>query len=251
MDKAFIKGLRLIEALARSETPRGVTDLATELNLTKSNTHRLLTTLQAEGYVKQIPPHSTYQLTTRIWELGNHVIHRMDLIQMARPAMIRLAEQTGETVHLSFLEDTEVVYVDKIESKHHIRAHTRVGARAPAFAVATGKAMLCHMPDSYLERFTPHFQRYTPTTLTTLEELREDISIARAQGYASVLLGEWREGVAACACAILGRSGELIGAIGMSGPDSRIKRKQLKEFSIHVVDAAHTISVALGYTPRG
>ncbi|WP_334249356.1 helix-turn-helix domain-containing protein [Bradyrhizobium symbiodeficiens] len=55
MDKAFIKGLRLLETLALSEQPRGVTDLASELKLTKSNVHRLLMTLQSQGYVRQIP----------------------------------------------------------------------------------------------------------------------------------------------------------------------------------------------------
>ena len=66
MDKAFRKGLRLIETLSRSEKPRGITDLATELGFTKSNVHRVLATLQAEGYVEQIPANSTYQLTTNL-----------------------------------------------------------------------------------------------------------------------------------------------------------------------------------------
>lgn len=248
MDKAFIKGLRLLETLALSERPRGVTDLANELKFTKSNVHRLLMTLQAQGYVRQIPPHSTYELTTKIWILGNHVIHRMDLFNIARPAMAKLAEITGETVHLSVLEGTEVVYVDKIESAHHIRAHTSVGMRAPAFTMATGKAMLAQMPDEYLEQFQPHFRRYTDTTRTTLQELREDIALARAQGYSAVLHGEWREGIAACACAIVGRSGELVGAIGVSGPDTRIKRKHIKEYSVYVMEAARTIGAALGYS---
>ncbi|MES2029095.1 MAG: IclR family transcriptional regulator [Pseudomonadota bacterium] len=247
MDKAFIKGLRLLETLALSERPRGITDLANELKFTKSNVHRLLMTLQAQGYVRQIPPHSTYELTTKIWILGNHVIHRMDLFNVARPAMAKLAELTGETVHLSVLEGAEVVYVDKIESAHHIRAHTSVGMRAPAFTMATGKAMLAKMPDDYLEQFRPHLRRYTDTTRTTIQELREDIALARAQGYSSVLHGEWREGIAACACAIVGRSGELVGAIGVSGPDTRIKRKQIKEYSVHVMEAARTIGAALGY----
>ncbi|TIM67937.1 MAG: IclR family transcriptional regulator [Mesorhizobium sp.] len=185
MDKAFIKGLRLLEALALSEQPRGVTDLAAELKLTKSNVHRLLTTLQTHGYVRQIPPHSTY------------------------------------------------------------------GARAPAYTVATGKAMLAQLPDSYLERFRPQLKRYTETTRTAMEELRADVELARAQGYAAVLHGEWREGIAACACAILGRNGELVGAIGMSGPDTRIKRKQIKQYSVDVIEAARSISIALGYSPRG
>lgn len=249
MDKAFIKGLRLLETLALSDKPRGVTDLAHELKFTKSNVHRLLATLQSQGFVRQIPPHSTYELTTKIWILGNHVIHRMDLIHIARPAMAKLAKITGETVHLSVLEGAEVVYVDKIESAHHIRAHTSVGMRAPAFTMATGKAMLAQMPDDYLERFRPHFKRYTDSTRTSIEELREDIALARAQGYSSVLHGEWREGIAACACAIVGRHGELIGAIGISGPDTRVKRKQIKEYAVHVMEAARTIGAALGY-PR-
>jgi DNA-binding IclR family transcriptional regulator len=250
MDKAFIKGLRLIEALALSDQPRGITDLATSLSLTKSNVHRLLTTLQSQGYVRQIPPHSTYELTTRVWELGSHSIRRMDVIKIARPAMTRLAEITGETVHLSVLDGMEVVYLDKIESAHHIRAHTSVGARAPAHTVATGKAMLAQMPDAYLERFGEKLHRYTDTTRTSIHELREDIRLAREQGYAIVPEGEWREGIAACACAILDRSGELAGAIGMSGPDSRIKRNQLNDLAHHVAEAARTISLALGYLPR-
>ncbi|MGC9445647.1 IclR family transcriptional regulator [Cereibacter johrii] len=250
MDKAFIKGLRLLECLAVSEKPRGVSDLAAELAMTKSNVHRLLQTLQAQGYVRQVPPNSTYELTTKIWELGSNVIRRMDLISIARPAMQRLAEQTGETVHLSILDDIDVVYVDKIESAHHIRAHTSVGSRAPAFTVATGKAMLAHMPDDYLERFRPHLRRYTDSTRVTIEELHEDIRLARAQGHAVVLQGEWREGIAACACAILGRTGDLVGAIGMSGPDSRIKRKLLKLIAPQVMEAAQSISAALGYLPR-
>jgi DNA-binding IclR family transcriptional regulator len=250
MDKAFIKGLRLLETLALSEQPRGITDLATELKFTKSNVHRLLTTLLSQGYVRQIPQNSTYELTTKIWALGSHVIQRMDLIKVAHPAMAKLAQITGETIHLSVLDDTDVVYVDKIESAHHIRAHTSVGMRAPAFTMATGKAMLAHMPDDYLEKFRPHLRRYTDTTRTTIKDLRKDIEQARAQGFSSVLHGEWREGIAACACAILGRSGELVGAIGMSGPDSRVKRKQIKEYSAHVMDAARTIGTALGYSPR-
>lgn len=248
MDKAFVKGLRLIEALAASEDPRGITDLAAELKLTKSNVHRLLMTLQAHGYVRQVAPQSTYELTTKIWALGSHVIHRMDLIRLARPAMTTLAELTGETVHLSILEDTDVVYVDKIESAHHIRAHTSVGMRAPAFTMATGKAMLAHLPDDYLERFRPQLKRYTDHTRTTMEGLRQDIELARVQGYSAVLHGEWREGIAACACAILGRSGEPLGAIGLSGPDTRVKRKQIKDYSVHVMDAARSIAAALGYS---
>ncbi|HUH76618.1 MAG TPA: IclR family transcriptional regulator [Devosia sp.] len=248
MDKAFVKGLRLIEALAQSETPRGVTDLATELSLTKSNVHRLLTTLQVHGYVRQVPVFSTYELTTKIWELGSQTIRRMGLLKIARPAMLKLAEKTTETVHLSILDDTEVVYVDKIESPHHIRAHTSVGSRAPAWAVATGKAMLAQMPDAYLERFDGQFHKFTETSKASLAELRQDLEVIRRDGYCEVYHGEWREGIAAVACAILDSSNKLVGAIGVSGPDSRLKRRQLQAFAPYVPEAARDISRSLGHS---
>jgi DNA-binding IclR family transcriptional regulator len=246
LDKAFVKGLRLLEALAQSDDARGISELAGELNLTKSNVHRLLATLQAHGYVFQSPRNSRYELSTKIWQLGTRVISRNTLIKVARPAMERLAEITRETVHLSVLEDIFVVYIDKIDGSHHVRAHTRLGSRAPAFTVASGKAMLTHKPDEFLEQFRPHLKRYTQATRMTIEEIRKDVAQASAQGYATVLHGEWREGVAACACAIVGRSGHLAGAIGFTGPDTRIKRKQLKDYSIHVVEAARSIGSELG-----
>ncbi len=248
MDKAFTKGLRLLETLAASEQPRGITDLSAELGLTKSNVHRLLQTLQANGFVRQVPINSSYELTTKIWELGSRVIRRIDLNTVARPAMTKLAEATGETVHLSILVDTDVVYIDKIESSHHIRAYTHVGARAPAFAMATGKAMLAHLPDSYLERFVPRFSTFTDYTRATLAELKADIRLIREHGYALVPHGEWRDGIAACACAILDRNGDVAGAIGISGPDSRLKVQDLEQIAPHVMEAARSISATLGYS---
>lgn len=249
MDKAFIKGLRLIEVLSLSDKPRGVTDLANDLQLTKSNVHRLLVTLQQQGYVRQIPQQSDYELTTKIWELGSHVIGRMDLPRIARPSMEWLAQKTRETIHLSVLDNTDVVYVDKIESEHHIRAHTSVGWRAPAWTVATGKAMLARMPDDYLLRFKDHFRQYTPTSKASLEALRQDIKTIRMQGFAAVYHGEWREGIAAVACAIVDRSNRLVGGIGMSGPDTRVKKAQIKEYSAYVLAAAAEVSRLYGYLP--
>lgn len=247
MDKAFVKGLKLLEALAVSEEPRGVSDLARELGFTKSNVHRLLTTLLLHGYVRQNQNDNSYEITIKLWELGNHAMARLDLLKVARPILSELARSTGESVHLAVLDDTEVVYLDKIESAHHIRAHTRVGARAPAFTMATGKAILAHLPDTYLQRFEPHFQKYTSTTRTSIAELTEDLDFVREHGYAIVPHGDWREGVAACASAILGQKGVVAGAVGVSGPDSRIKLKTLKELALQAREAARKISVSLGY----
>ncbi len=142
VDKTLSKGLRLMEALAAADAALSVSGLSQACGLTKSNTHRLLQTLKLLGYVRQIQRGGAYELTLKLWELGMEVHSRLDLAEVASRPMRELAEATGETVHLSMLEDDHVVYVDKIDSPHPIRAYSRKGGRAPAHCVATGKVLL-------------------------------------------------------------------------------------------------------------
>lgn len=249
MDKAFIKGLRVIEALAQSGGPRGITELATELQMTKSNVHRLVTTLQAQGYVRQLAALGTYEMTPRLWELGCRVMSRFDFTRFARYAMQRLAEQTKETVHLSILEGFEVLYLDKIESAHHVRAYTSVGSRAPAWCVATGKAMLAYMPADYIEPIESKLAPFTSTSITTMDELRRELATVRRLGYA-IYKGEWRDSVYGVAAAVFNGSGEVVGAIGISGPAQRLPLSHMKKISVHVTEAAGAIAQSLGYRPE-
>ena len=245
MDKAFIKGLRLIEALACSESPRGVTELALELQMTKSNVHRLLGTLQAQGYVRQTGALAAYELTPRIWEFGCRVMSRFDLAQFGRPAMQWLAECTKETVHLSILDGLDVVYLDKIESAHSVRAYTRVGGRAPAWCVATGKAMLAFAPPELLEGIEPRLHAYTPHSIIRMDELHEALAGVCRAGHA-VNRGEWRADVFGLAAPVFNVSGQVVGAIGISGPAQRFGAIKLKRFAGCVRDAADMLAQTLG-----
>ncbi|HVK32095.1 MAG TPA: helix-turn-helix domain-containing protein, partial [Burkholderiaceae bacterium] len=70
MDTTFVKGLQVMEALARNPQLCGVSDLARHLGMTKSNVHRLLQTLVACGYVRNMEQSGKYELTLKVWELG-------------------------------------------------------------------------------------------------------------------------------------------------------------------------------------
>lgn len=246
MDKTFIKGLTLIEALAASPERRGVTSLAQELGLTKSNVHRLLITLASRGYVRKVDS-GNYELSSKIWELGILVRSRLSLIKVAQNQMAALAERTGESVHLSILDGLEVVYVDKIESHHPIAAYTHVGGRAPAWCVATGKAMLAfNLADA--SPLKSQLKRYTSETITDLAAMNREFDFIRANGYA-INRGEWREGVVGIASPVLDATEQLVGGIGISGPSTRFRPKQIKLWAEMVVEAAHIVSKALGYRP--
>ena len=246
MDKAFVKALQLLEALALSDEPRGITSLAAQLGLTKSNVHRLLGTLQAHGYVEQIEAKGSYRLTTKLWELGSNVVGRLDVVEVARDAMKALATQTGETVHLSILDRLEVIYLDKIESEQPVRSYTRVGARAPAWCVATGKAILAFQPDETIKSVARGLKPFTPFSIRSVEELQTELARVRARGYA-INQCEWREDVCGVGAPIRDSTGRVVAAIGISGPATRLKKRQLKDFSSDVIAAANRTSLALGF----
>ena len=142
MDKTLLKGLMVLEAVTDVDNPpRTIDALAARVGLTRSNTHRTLQTLIHAGYVIKDDDGGGYRGAVRLFELAARQLAQLDVRKLAAPFMRTLADQTGETVHLSVLDGFDVVYVDKIDSPQPIRAYSMVGGRAPAYAVATGKAL--------------------------------------------------------------------------------------------------------------
>jgi DNA-binding IclR family transcriptional regulator len=248
MDKTFHKGLLLLEALAHSDRPRGVTELARELGWNKSNVHRSLATLVSLGYVRKNPETGGYEMSLRLWELGSRIINRLSLKPAAFPFMQRLAERTRETVHLSILDGLDVVYVDKIDSPEPVRAYSTVGGRAPAYCVATGKAMLAFQPDAVLAglRFS-NLKAHTEWTITKKEAFLEEMERIRQTGY-SVNRGEWRSAVRGLAAPIFGAGNRPVAAIGLSGPRARLNEGRTRQFVPLILAAGEAISREFGYT---
>lgn len=246
MDKTFLKGLTLLETMARSDKSSGVTELAVQLGLHKSNVHRLLQALVHQGFVRRNPDNSRYELTMKLWELGARVFNRLDIRHESLPFMRKLAEDTQETVHLSLLSGTEVLYIEKIDSPQPVRAYTVVGGRAPAQCVATGKAMLAWADQTVIDQVTSRFEPYTSLSITSCADFSREMSRIRKQGYA-VNKGEWREQVMGVAAPIRDMSGDVVAALGISGPAERLTHVDAKAMGQSLIDLAAQISKRLGY----
>ena len=246
MDKTLVKGLQVLEALAHSESSRGVSNLARELGLTRSNAHRTLQTLCAAGYARQDAATGEYECTMKVPKLAASILARVDLKRAAEPFMTSLAGATQETVHLSVLDDRDVFYVHKIDSPQPVRAYSEISGRAPAYCVATGKALLAFQDDDYLQRFAERLPSHTARTIPTRAALRRELEGVREQGFA-VNLGEWRASVCGLAAPVFDAARRPVAAIGISGPVERLKTQRLKGFAPDVLAAARGISEALGY----
>lgn len=247
MDTTLLKGLRALELLASSEAPRGVSELARELDLPKSNVHRTLQTLVAAGYVRA-KAGGLYECTLKLFEIASPVLARIDVRQVADSFMRALADATQETVHLSILDRGEVIYLHKIESPHPVRAYSSIGGRAPAYCVASGKALLAYQDESFFQYLPDPLPAYTPRTITSQDELRRELEQVRIQGFA-INRGEWRDSVCGLAAIIHDALGKPVASIGISGPADRVTPTALRRFSETVVDSARGLSRALGYNP--
>ncbi len=246
MEKVFFKGLALMEAMVVREEPSGITELATELGMTKSNVHRLLQTMVECGYATKDPLTNRYQCTLKLWQLGSVLGNRLDLRNIARPFLQELSNATRESVHLSVRHGRDAVYIDKINCAHPIGTFTQVGGRAPAYAVSTGKALLSALSDEELSRLYSDFERFTDKTIGTLDRLKAEIAAVRRRGFATNR-GEWHEGVGGIAAPIYDASQGIRGAIGVSGPLDRLTPKTMQGFASLVTRAAEAISRAMGY----
>jgi IclR family KDG regulon transcriptional repressor len=246
MDSTVLKAMAVLETLAASDRPCRITDLARELNLAKSNTHRLLKTLETLGYVRQRPDNALYEATLRLWELGVRVLDRLDVRRIARPYLEALADRSSEAAHLSRFDAGEVVYLDKIESIHPVRAYTQIGGRAPAYCTATGKALLAFQPDPTIAMVAAQLTAFTPRTLTDPKALLVHLETIRRQGYA-INQGEWRASVYGLAAPVFDGTGAVVAAVGISGLGERLKIRALRGMAPPVMQAAAAISSELGF----
>ncbi len=248
METTVAKALKVLEELAAIDGAAPMTEIARRCGITKSNAHRLLKTLEQHHFVRQDPQSKAYELTLRLWELGVRVYDRLDLRAIAAPQLIKLAKATNESVHLSVLEADEAVYIDKVDSTHAVRAYIRIGERAPAYCVATGKAMLAYQPPAVVARACRRMRRFTPVTVASRKALAVELDVIRGRGY-SMTFGEWREGAIGIAAPITNRSGEVVAGIGIAGPEHRMRKADSEMLVASVLRAAREISRGLGGLP--
>jgi DNA-binding IclR family transcriptional regulator len=241
VEKTAAKAFALLDQLTQSDGPRGVSELARALGLVKSNVHRLLGTLVALGYARRHGD-GAYEATLKTWEVGVRVLNRIDLKRVARPYLAALAAHTDETVHLTQISGTEIVYIDKIESSHPVREFTRIGDRAPVHCTATGKVMLAFGAGAALSGRLRRFTRYT---IGDSRALAVELQRIRRLGYA-FNFGEYGAHVNGIAAPIADHGGEVVAALAVSGPGERLKPPTLKAFVPMVVHAAMGISGELG-----
>jgi DNA-binding IclR family transcriptional regulator len=245
------RALAILEALIEPSA-RGsglsLTELAAATGLNKATLLRLSEPLVETSLVSR-DGRGRFALGVGALRLGEAYLAGVDLRGAARPVLEELAAETGETAHLVVFDEPYVVYLDKVDSPSAVRMHSRIGGRMPLYCTAAGKAMLAWLPDEVVERVlalpTPG---RTPSTLTSAAAVRKDLQLIRERGW-SLDDVENEPEIRCVGAAVFDRSGAVVAACSLSGPDQRITPARARELGPRIRAAADAIGRRLGAAP--
>lgn len=242
------RSMRILFDLSGRSEPCTLEELASVHDVSKASLLRILRTLELEGVV--LRERDAYQLGPRVLDLSHGYLSNLELDQVARPPMRRLAEATDQTVSLAVLDGLDVVYIGIEKARRELGIQGQIGGRHPANATALGKVMLADLDDEVLSALLDgaELPRLTHRTLADPEALRAHLARVREQGYA--LDDEERGiGIRCVAAPIRDAEGDVVAGISVAGAIFHMTDETVTEYRERVLEAAGRISERLGHDP--
>lgn len=214
------KALALLTAFTAEKRSMGVSELARAAGLPKSTAFRLLAILVAWGLLERSD--TRYSLGPRVSELAGLITdsRRHRIRDVAMPYMQDLYEITHETVHLAVPDGSDILYIEKIYGHNQVKSPSRVGGRLNAGCSALGKAMMAFSKDDTIRQILRQLRPLTPYTIVAPAALAGELKTIRETGVAFDR-EEAALGLTCVASPVIGRSGEVIAAVSVSGPMGR------------------------------
>lgn len=245
---SVIRSFDVLELFSREEDEIGISEMSRRLGLYKSTVHRIVSTLVYKGILEQNSGNGKYRLGLKLYKLGIIARDHDELINIASPYLYRLTERTGETSNLVVMEGTMCMYVAQQESSQMIRMFTRLGARVFPHCSGAGKVLLSDMSEEEIDSIVEAngLARYAENTITTREELKNELLKVKELGYAFDN-GEREEGVMCIAAPIRDHNRRVIASLSISGPKYRFQGRELEELILIVKKHAQGISAELGF----
>ena len=245
--QSLTRGLSLLEALARAEAGLTLTDVAQRVQLAPSTAHRLLSTLEKMGYVYQGGDLGRWYVGLQAFTVGTTFLANRDFVAQSHPYMRRLMEQSGETANLGILDGTDAVFIDQVQCREMMRTIVKLGSRVPLHASGVGKAIFAAMPDDEIEAIlkVKGLPRITANTITSPEIMRSAIRVIRQRGW-SFDDEEHALSTRCVAAPIYDEHAEVLGAISLAGPSSRLPDERIKQLGPLVAHTAEDLTHRLG-----
>jgi len=241
---AVVRTMAVLEALSEGGYSSFET-LSEHIGLAKPTLFRFLKTLKSLGYVLQRED-SKYSLSLKMLNVGSKTLDSMDLNEVSRLVIKRLAAYFKETVHLAIMVDDMVAYIQKVESKHTIRMYSTIGKQAPLYCTSLGKVLLAWSPDRQDIIHRLNLVPYTKNTIVSKKALALELGKTRERGY-SIDAEEHETDIHCIGAPIFDYSGVPIAAISVSWPIFRYDASKELQNALMIMEAANEISHLMGH----
>lgn len=224
-----------------------LSDLSRETGVPTATTHRILTTLANRGFASFDERQQEWMIGIEAYRTGVSYLKRNNVVELARPIMQRLMQDTGETSNLAVADQSFVVFVSQIETSNPIRAFFPPGSRTPMYASGTGKSLLAAMRPEALDKVVNEtdFVAFTDRTKIDTSTLHDDLDTIRQRGW-SFDEGERYIGMSCVGAAIFNEQNEPFAGVSVSGPSARFQSQSLTRIGDLVSAAAAEITLLVG-----
>ena len=213
--EALARGLDVIKAFGPTSMELTVSEVATRTRLARPTARRLLMTLEQLGYARL--SNGAYSLTTKTLELGTSYVAAQGLWDIARPHLVALVSQTGESSSMSQLDGSDIVYTARVPVPKIIAISVQIGTRFPATATSMGRVLLADLTPSELDDVLarPSASGVIPRVVLSRSELDASLEEIRRRGWA--LSDELLSlGIRSIAAPVRDRSGRTAAAMNVT-----------------------------------
>jgi len=243
----FAKGLQVLSAFDAHDRDMTVPMIAKKTNINRTVARRLILTLQHLGYLEC--RNHTYRLTPHILSLASGFLQGRDFGKHVTPILRTFSEKLKEAISFAMLDIDQAIYVAHSPGDSAmITQGFTVGSCLPLQATAVGRTLIAFSTQEQKEYIFEHVIRiqYTKETLTDINSLKQEVETVVSQGYA-IVRNEFEKGITSLAVPVLGSNNELIGALGIVGPNPKFEDEKLLEHKIQSLQhCARSIAIYAG-----
>lgn len=248
--KTVKKALAILDTFTEDVRSQGVTEIANKLNLHKSTTFSLLSTLKEGGYIIRDPGTRRYSLGFKPLELAGRIQYRRDLRDLSLPVLQELSKAIEEDVALNTIIEGKRVCIALVESRYFVRNLVPLGKALPLHCSASGKVLMAYLSRKEIDEIiTRHgLPRFTPNTITRKDILLEELEKVKERGF-----GESREeygkDAAALAFPVFNRKGEIVASLSIQSTVNRLNKTTRPFFLKEGIRASQKITRLLEASP--
>lgn len=246
--QSLARAFGIMEEVARSRDGITLAELSKRVGLHNSTTFHLVKTMVTLGYIRQIKDSKRYRIGRPLFALAASALDEIEMVSLATPVLEDLSRKTGESGHFAVRMGDAVVVIARTAAPGAFQLTERVGVVRPAHCTALGKVILAALRDDQLDRFLARVELapVTSRSITDPAALKKDIDDVRRSGIAFDD-GEFNPEVRCVGVPVKDFTGQVIGAVGISGPIWRLSVQALQNRAVTVQRAARRLSAEFGF----